>query len=233
VAPYACLRLANRAPLISSASTRPDGPPRRPLVAVESRLAAAVTKDWTLTKTAFDCLLAALDEDRERAGEQYEWLRRKLVRFFEWRGAPNAEDLSDRTLNVAARRLAEGEAIRDMSNYCLGVARNLLLDQAREQRREQAGSVDPVFLHPAADDPEQPDLCQCLEHCLAELPAESRRLLLVYYGGDKRAKIDARKTLAAERGISMNALRILAYRLRARLERDVAERMEAKGKPVK
>lgn len=192
-----------------------------------------MTKDWTLTKAAFDRLLAALDEDRERAGEQYEWLRRTLVRFFEWRGAPNAEDLSDRALNVAARRLAEGEAIRDMSNYCLGVARNLLLDQAREQRREQAGSVDPVFLHRTADDPEQQNLVECLEECMAELPADSRRLLLVYYAGDKRARIDARRTLAADRGISLNALRILACRLRARLERDVAERMEAKAKVVK
>ena len=35
-------------------------------------------KDWTLTKEAFERLLDSLDANRERAGEKYENVRRKL-----------------------------------------------------------------------------------------------------------------------------------------------------------
>ena len=39
-----------------------------------------------MTPEEFEALLAQLDPDRERAGERYETIRRKLVRLFEWRG---------------------------------------------------------------------------------------------------------------------------------------------------
>jgi len=41
-----------------------------------------------LTTDTFARLLHCLDADRELAGEKYEDLRRLLIRFFEWRGAP-------------------------------------------------------------------------------------------------------------------------------------------------
>jgi hypothetical protein len=45
-----------------------------------------------LTADTFTRLLHRLDADRERAGEKYEDLRRTLIRFFEWRGAPYPEE---------------------------------------------------------------------------------------------------------------------------------------------
>ena len=61
-----------------------------------------------LNAPAFQRLLARLDADPARAGERYEDLRRTLVRFFEWRGAPFPDDHADETFDRVARRLDEG-----------------------------------------------------------------------------------------------------------------------------
>src|SRR5204863_6195928 len=58
-----------------------------------------------LTRESFEILLAQLDPDRERAGELYETIRRKLIRLFEWRGCACPEDLADETFNRGARQL--------------------------------------------------------------------------------------------------------------------------------
>lgn len=42
-------------------------------------------KDWVLTPEAFAGLLAALDPDEARAAEEYEAVRRRLLRLFQWR----------------------------------------------------------------------------------------------------------------------------------------------------
>src|SRR5256885_4134102 len=67
-----------------------------------------------LTGEAFSKLLARLDPDRERAGEKYEDLRRTLIRFFEWRGAPFPEEQTDETFNRVARKLDEGIGIKNI-----------------------------------------------------------------------------------------------------------------------
>ncbi|HEV8367877.1 MAG TPA: hypothetical protein VGQ39_08000 [Pyrinomonadaceae bacterium] len=51
-----------------------------------------------LTTDTFTRLLQRLDPDREQAGEKYEELRRTLIRFFEWRGAPYPEEHADENL---------------------------------------------------------------------------------------------------------------------------------------
>ena len=61
-------------------------------------------KDWTLTKEAFERLLDSLDANRERAGEKYENVRRKLIEFFEARGSNSPADRADQTINRVARR---------------------------------------------------------------------------------------------------------------------------------
>jgi DNA-directed RNA polymerase specialized sigma24 family protein len=176
--------------------------------------------DRTFTGEAFDRLLAALDPDRERAGQAYVLLRRKLVSFFEWRGAANPEECADETLNVAARRIAGGEQVRNLVSYCAGVARMILLEQHREQ-----GRFTPILEDPPSAPPEDgagDDLqMRCLEHCLDALPAESRELVLAYYQGGPGTAIEARKALARRLGIAPNALRIRAHRVRVRLEESV------------
>ena len=69
-------------------------------------------------------------------------------------------------------------------------------------------------------DPE-PRLHDCLETCLASLPADARTLILEYYQDQRRQKIDRRVRLATQLGLSANALRSRAQRVRDRLERCV------------
>src|SRR5215510_14316765 len=94
-------------------------------------------RKWVLTQEAFDRLLASLGEDREVAGERYVEIRKNLVRFFEWRGSAFPEDHADETINRIAKRISDGEEIRNPGSYCLGVARLLLLEKSGERARHQ------------------------------------------------------------------------------------------------
>jgi DNA-directed RNA polymerase specialized sigma24 family protein len=171
-------------------------------------------------------LLAWLDPDRERAGARYEQLRRKLILFFEVRQCqPRAEELADRTLDIVARRLQESVEIYagEPSPYCYGVAHNVLRDYRKAVKLEPL-TRDPVVAPPPP--PEREQQLQCLERCLAELPAESRSLIQVYYQEEKRAKIDQRQQLARQLGLSANALRLRAYQIRRQLEASVQNHLD-------
>jgi DNA-directed RNA polymerase specialized sigma24 family protein len=62
---------------------------------------------------------------------------------------------------------------------------------------------------------------ECLDRCLGQLEPAQRDLIVEYYRGTGRQKIEARRNLAARLGISMNALSIRASRIRDALERCV------------
>jgi DNA-directed RNA polymerase specialized sigma24 family protein len=180
-----------------------------------------------MTEEGLHRLLAALDADRERAGERYVLLRHKLVKFFEWRRALAPEDCADRTLNVAAARLVEGEPVRNLPAYCVGIARMVLLEEHRRSEREHA-ALNELRLHPRDHTSTAGDVqLQVLEQCLAALPSESRELILAYYGGDGQVRVGARRSLARRLGIPINALRIRAHRIRLRLEASVRAVAEA------
>ncbi len=63
---------------------------------------------------------------------------------------------------------------------------------------------------------------------MSQLPPESRRLVALYHQGFRRAKIDARKQLAEELQIPLNALRIRMYRVRAGLAKSVSSCVQDK-----
>ena len=183
-------------------------------------------KQWTLTQEAFDSLLACLDQDRERAGEMYETIRRKLVKFFEWRHCRSPEDLADETLNRVTRRILEGEHVDDLPAYCYGVARlqHLELRKRPEFSPAALDEIDalPLFV-PGGD---RPDVkIECFNDCLDTLTARSREMLIRYYEEEGGAKSDNRRQLAEEMGIPLNALRIRVHRIRERLEACVGDCM--------
>jgi len=183
---------------------------------------------WALTQQAWDGLLQALGQDRDEAGEKYIEIRTNLTRFFEWRGCPFPEDHADETINRVAKRIAEGEEIRNPSSYCVGVARMLLLEIAKGRVREQqalgevAGS--PIT---ASDDEEPEDRIECLRTCLQQLPADNRDLIIEYYQGEKGAKIQNRKRLTERFGVPVNTLRMRALRLREKLQMCVQDCLKA------
>lgn len=206
--------------------------------------------DWQLTADALARLLAHLDPDPERAGDRYEALRRTLVKFFDWRGATSPDDCADQTLDRLARKLDQGEAIADVGRYALGIARLVALEQMRDPLRHAAEVTETTRpdaamaaggqrfgaspAHAGEDDDDADGVRGCLERCLEELPEESRTLILRYYVHEKRAKIDARAALAVSLGLSANALRSRASRLRDRLEQCVARCRGAReaGQPI-
>lgn len=177
-------------------------------------------QQWTLSKSSFDRFLAQLDADRSRAAQKYEALRTRLVKFFEWRACRFADTLADETLDRVARKIEQGDRIGDYLHYTFGVARFVYLEAVKRQAKEQAVIVS----MPAAEngsnqsfDDENPAL-KCLEECLRQISETNRKMILHYYYNDKQAKIEYRKKIAENLGISLNALRIKALRIRARLE---------------
>lgn len=187
--------------------------------------AALARRQWTLTQEAFDCLLAQLDPDPESAGKRYVEVRRNLVRLFEWRGCPFPEDHADETLNRVARKALEGEDIRDPVSYLQGTARRIVLEVHKQRAKEQvalAGLATVAVAEPSESQGLERRV-GCLQHCLGGLPAGNRELILQYYQGDKRAKIENRKQLTDRLRIPINTLRMRALRLREKLQSCVEE----------
>ena len=172
-----------------------------------------------MTREGLDHLLAALAPNPDAAGERYERIRGKLIRFFHWEGSLSPEEDADRTIDRVARRIGEGETIRDLNGYFHGVARMVLLESLRERKKQPLAldPADPVAASSTGSDSKE-TMFECLDQCLDGLPPESRGLLLEYYHGDKQARILHRKDLARRLRIDLNALRNRALRLRERLE---------------
>jgi len=180
-----------------------------------------VTQRGDLTRDGFEALLTQLDPDRERAGERYEIIRRKLVRLFEWRGCDGAEDLADETLNRVARRLAEGVELQSSTSfgYFYGVAhlvyKEVLRRSSREYRALESGEWPQPIYTPEEEEPTDRRL-ECLRCCLAQVTQDQRDLLLRYHQGENN--IRNRKALADELGVPLNALRIRVHRVRRKVE---------------
>lgn len=172
----------------------------------------------TLTQEALGRLLERLGTDPETAGTEYLALRARLVDWFDWRGAHRPEVAADQTLDVAARRLAEEEPIQQIWPYVYGIARNVLLEQLRRDDREQKASAGAARELVALPDPRDEERSACLVRCLAELPEDAHALIVAYYEGEGRSHLESRRHLATRLGISYNALKTRAHRLRVRVE---------------
>lgn len=180
--------------------------------------------EWVLTQEAFEKLLARLDADRERAGERYETIRLKLVKFFEWRGSASPDEHADETINRVAHKIDDGEVIENLHGYFYGVARFLFLEELKEREKEQA-AIDqlppPILVAEGRDDADSQ--LECFERCMQKLPTEDCELIIEYYQEEKRAKIERRKNLAGRLRVSLNVLRIRAHRIRTKLDECVHE----------
>lgn len=178
-----------------------------------------MNRHWELTPASFDRLLLALDPDRERAAEEYEKLRFKLTKFFEWRGCLTPDEYADRTIDRLARRIDAGEQIGQVYSYCCAIARLLLLEAQRQDHKEAAALKHLSSLLKSAPDADEAAIpAEIFERCLERLPPESRALVLAYYQEEKQAKIERRRQLADRLGIPLNALRLRAHRIRVRLQ---------------
>jgi RNA polymerase sigma-70 factor (ECF subfamily) len=135
-------------------------------------------------------------------------LRAKLVAYGarRWRGS--ADDVADEALARIEAQLAGGAPVRDVTRYAFGVAKRVALEAVRRWRREHGRGECPDAIALERDGEERDPAC-----VLARLPADDRALL-VRYGAARGA---ARRALADELGINVNALRIRVHRARRRL----------------
>jgi DNA-directed RNA polymerase specialized sigma24 family protein len=178
-----------------------------------------------LTQLAFTRLLDWLDGGDESGGRTYLEIRGRLVAYFERRNRPFADDLADETLGRIARTLeASGSiAVTPPARYCYVVARFVLLEDLRHERRhvpvhEGAGvGHERARVDSDAVDSQERRLA-CLDRCLYRLKPEQQELAIEYYRDVRRERIERRRRLAERLGISMNALGIRASRIRDALE---------------
>jgi DNA-directed RNA polymerase specialized sigma24 family protein len=186
---------------------------------------------WSLSEPAFARLLRALDADPEQAAARYEEMRRKLAKFFEWRGCAPADEHADEVLDRVARRLEEGVEVQNLPAYCYGIARLVVRESAAriERRRATLAGLEV----PRAPTPEDDRTLTCLDRCLAALDPESRSLILSYYTGERRDLQRHRRALSERLGIAPNALRIRLHRVRRTLETCLMGCLDADGTETK
>jgi DNA-directed RNA polymerase specialized sigma24 family protein len=165
-------------------------------------------------------LLALLGPDRDAAAARYLEIRRNLVRLFEWRGCSTPEEYADEAINRCARKIGDGEVIRDPGTYCTGIARMLLLEMGRDRARQARPLDEAPEPQVVPDEPEsdRDRRVECLRSCLSQLSPDLRTLILSYYQGDKGDKIKKRDGLTRRLGISPGTLRMRALRVRASLQ---------------
>jgi DNA-directed RNA polymerase specialized sigma24 family protein len=170
-----------------------------------------------LTSEEFESLLRVLDADRAAAGERYESLRRRLLILFAARhcGGDTAA-LADDTLDRVARRVHQGIPLETtIEAFVFGVARNVARERLKLPREVE---IEPTRLVAVVVPAQDSGAQDCLEECLQELQPRPRDWAIRFYTGSGGAKIAARKRLAAELGIDLNALRVRMFRIRTKLE---------------
>src|SRR5581483_2509234 len=154
----------------------------------------------------------------------------KLILYFRCRNIVQAEECADETLDRVARKLEAGEEIREISTFVFGIARMLLLERARYHARHDELPAEIPFTPESFENAaELENRLGCLRDCLARQTPENRELILQYYQGDKRDRINGRQALAARCGMDMNALRVRACRLRDTLQ-DCVSKCAKRGK---
>lgn len=165
----------------------------------------------------FAQLLDRLHADSAQAAQEYERLRRTLVKFFDWRGVRSADDCADEVIDRLAQKIDE-ITVKDVRKYAYGIARLVVLEQRRGPSFSSLDDTPALALVSTAPVDDRDPRQDCFERCLGELPDESRSLLLRYYEGERTSKITNRRRLASLFGLTDNALRSRVQRLRDRLE---------------
>jgi len=91
-----------------------------------------------LDQSSLRALLDALDPDDSEAGQKYENLRLRLIRFFRWNRCPRAEELADIALDRLAAKVRDvSEPIQDPGKYITGIARMLMHEYRAGEVRER------------------------------------------------------------------------------------------------
>lgn len=186
-------------------------------------------KDWKITSDAFQNLLKWLDEGTDSEGRRYLEMRQRLVSFFDRKNCLSPGELADETLNRVARRIEEEGSIESETpaKYCYITARFVFMEYLRGSEKrsvsfeEMPPGVRDGHLKTGKESDEKrlkEKMLDCLEKCTGKLEEAKREIILNYYYGEERIKIENRRSMAEKLGITVNALSIRACRIRDKLE---------------
>ncbi|HSE18089.1 MAG TPA: hypothetical protein VLB46_13625 [Pyrinomonadaceae bacterium] len=182
-----------------------------------------MARDSAIPPESFEEILAWLHPDRDVAGTIYVQLRYDLAKIFTWNRCPDPDGLTDEVFDRVARKIHDlrDTFVGDPKLYFYGVQRNLIKEiPKRMQRVVSLESADPASNPRSEAEQETATMREdCLRFCLEKLRKDKRELILEYYAKDKQAKIDHRAEMARRLGISVDALRVKAYRIRETLEK--------------
>jgi DNA-directed RNA polymerase specialized sigma24 family protein len=172
-------------------------------------------------KENLDKMLRMLGPSEEAAALEYRRLHQRLSRFFEWNSVEDPTALADEAIDRLARRTLERDANEPIENptaFVLSIARFLLLEESREQRKKQEALQSWNAQHHESAGTEAEVIDAALQHCLAKMHPDRCRLIERYYLHEGRDKARDHRELASELGLTVNALRNRALRARQELE---------------
>jgi DNA-directed RNA polymerase specialized sigma24 family protein len=166
-----------------------------------------------VTSERFDDFLNWLCADRDKAGEEYERLRFRLITFFSVRRARFPEELADETINRVTLKIGE-ETIENKLGFIYGVAKNIFLESLRKEKDhlniDEINVAAPVAVQEFSND--------CLNKCLGQLPTDNRRFILDYFSESKAAKVALHREMSGSTGTSIEAVRMRVVRIKRKLK---------------
>jgi DNA-directed RNA polymerase specialized sigma24 family protein len=150
------------------------------------------------------------------------------VRLFTLNRVVDPQALADEAMDRLARRVAEAPGIIESpSAFVLGIARHLLQEDERRRIREREAAnewASQITAQSGATE-ELEELMEIVEECLSGMKLEQQELLRGYYGEIGRGKIEHHRQLAAQQGLTLNALRNRLMRARRELDECVRRRL--------
>ena len=181
-----------------------------------------MARDSAIPPESFDEILAWLNPDRDVAGTIYVQLRQDLTKIFTWNRCPDPDGLTDDVFDRVAKKVHDVRQtyVGDPKLYFYGVARNLVKEIPKKIKAQTSlQGTEPASDPRRETEQETANMREdCLRSCLQKLSKEKRELIVAYYARDKQAKIDHRTEMALRLGISVETLRVKAFRIRGTLE---------------
>jgi len=181
-----------------------------------------MARDSAIPPESFDEILAWLNPDRDVAGSIYVQLRHDLTKIFTWNRCPDPEGLTDEVFDRVAKKVhhLRETFVGDPKLYFYGVARNLIKEVPKKVKAQVSLQGTEPASNPLIDVEQETAMIRedCLRFCLQKLSEDKRELIVAYYARDKQAKIDHRTEMAQRLGISVETLRVKAYRIRGTLQ---------------
>ena len=173
----------------------------------------------------FDLLLMWLDKDRESASKKYESIRLRLTKIFYAKGCHIADELADDTLERVLNKIPgiTKSFDGDPAIYFYAVGRNVFREWTRKPKSEELPAVVKLTESTHKED-EKRDIC--LTKCLEKISSKQSEFIIEYYKFEKKQKIEFRKKLAEDLGVTTQALRVRAFRIRDTLQKCVLKCVE-------